>query len=83
MFTIIIIQFGAVLVTCSNQSNDRPKHQGNSLNSERVVPFSASHVAFDVWTGPKGRDTLGNKSRQHVAGTSCHNNLPCVTQVIL
>ena len=31
---------------------------------------------------PKGRDTLGDKSLRHVAGTSRRNKPPCVTRLI-
>ena len=40
------------------------------------------NLSLDADVLHKGRDTLGDKSLRHVAGTCCRNNSPRVTRLI-
>ena len=53
------------------------------LSNSEMYNYNIRRSKFDMHLSkPKGRDTLGDKSLRHVAGTSRRNNSPCVTGLI-
>ena len=59
------------------------RHLKNSTEFEATTSAMPVQRQKQILKDSKGRDTLGDKSLRHVAGTSRRNNSPCLTRLIL